>query len=179
MAQQILLTTTGTLTPVVIDDFGARSFAHPTVDFDLLYEFTEDEIRSSVDLQAAIDAGYITLSDENGNNITDVSLAGKTGIRSELLTYSDTANKVIGPLAALPADTGEVVVFAITGILQEIIADYTVREVTGGTAPGSYVCVSTTSSAPGGGIFFGGSNPGTGIDAILVNGDKVRVTYSL
>lgn len=72
MARQILLTTTGTQNPVVIADFGNRSFAHPTVDFDLLSEFTRGEIGASVDLQAAITAGYVTLQDELGNSITDI-----------------------------------------------------------------------------------------------------------
>lgn len=73
MARQILLSTTGTLSPVVIADFGARSFLHPTVNFNLLDEFREDEIQSSVDLQAVLTAGHITLVDDNGNSITDVT----------------------------------------------------------------------------------------------------------
>jgi len=79
MAQEIRLTTTGTLSPVPIADFGGRSFPHPTVNFNLLTEFSEDEIKASRSasgsLQAAVDAGYITLSDQLGNPITIVEEA--------------------------------------------------------------------------------------------------------
>lgn len=66
--RQLLLTTTGTLNPVDIDDLGAVSFPHPTVNFDLLLEWTAEEIENSLDLEAAVSAGHITLTDENGNN---------------------------------------------------------------------------------------------------------------
>lgn len=73
MAAEIRLSTVGTLDPVVIDDFGARSFAHPTTNFNLLTEFSEDEIKSSADLQALITAGHITITDELGNSIDPVA----------------------------------------------------------------------------------------------------------
>lgn len=66
-----LISTTGTLTPVVIDDLGARSFTHPaTLNFDLTDEYTMEEIRDSLDLRAAIDAGYLTAT-LDGEAITD------------------------------------------------------------------------------------------------------------
>ena len=61
-----LITTTGTQDPVVFDDLGARSFAHPTVDYDLELEFSPVEISSSASVSAAITAGYITVTDGNG-----------------------------------------------------------------------------------------------------------------
>lgn len=76
MAAEIKLSTTGTLNPVVISDFGERSFAHPTVDFNLLEEFFEDEIKSSEEVQGLIDAGHITIEDQNGVLITDLSAIG-------------------------------------------------------------------------------------------------------
>ena len=78
MTSQVLISTTGTLSPVIIDDLGAIQFVHPTVDQELILPegfLTLDEYAASDDLQAALDAGYITLTDENGNPITDTSQA--------------------------------------------------------------------------------------------------------
>lgn len=55
-----LITTTGTLTPMTIDDLGARTFIHPTVSYDLEQEYTIEEIRESVDLGVLLDAGHVT-----------------------------------------------------------------------------------------------------------------------
>ena len=76
MALGIFLTTTGSLDPVVIDDMGALTFPHPTVDYNLLSDVTEDEIQSSADLQQLIDDGHVTLKDDQGDIITDVQAAG-------------------------------------------------------------------------------------------------------
>ena len=70
---RLFLTTTGTQTPVTIADLGSRSFTHPTVDFEITIEFAPEEIARSADFQAAIDSGYITVEDEDGNPIDDVS----------------------------------------------------------------------------------------------------------
>jgi len=67
------ITTTGAPDPVVFDDLGARSFSHPTTGYDLLLEFSQDEINNSVDIQDAIDISGITVVDEFGNSITSVS----------------------------------------------------------------------------------------------------------
>jgi hypothetical protein len=66
---QVLLTTTATVT---LKDLGDRTFTHPVVDLDLLTEFSEDRLQDSVSLQVAIDAGDITLQDENNNALTVV-----------------------------------------------------------------------------------------------------------
>jgi len=68
---QVFLTTTGTLSPVPINDLGKRPFDHPTTDYELTTEYSLEELRYSQDLQGAIDSGYITLEDENGTSITD------------------------------------------------------------------------------------------------------------
>jgi len=73
MAYNVLLSTTGLISPVVIDDFGEKKFAHPTVDYVLLPEFLLEEVNASIDLQAALDAGYVTLKDDLGNPITTVA----------------------------------------------------------------------------------------------------------
>ena len=64
------ITTTGTQSPVVFDDLGARSFSHPIVDYDLETEYDIDELRKSSDIQSAITSGWITVKDELNNVIT-------------------------------------------------------------------------------------------------------------
>lgn len=97
---------------------------------------------------------------------------------SETLTYTDVTNKVAGPLKSVPQDPFEVDVHLYRGPTQQESLDYSIREVTSGSAPGWYVCVSPTSTAPGGGVFSSGSNPSTGISSILLSGDKVRAVFS-
>ena len=96
--------------------------------------------------------------------------AGDFGRESETLTYTDTVNRVLGPLKSTPTDAFEVDILSFQGPAQEESLDYSVREVQGGTAPGWYVCVSPTSTAPGGGVFGGGVNPSTGIAGVLSPG---------
>ena len=76
MALGIFLTTTGTLNPVVIEDMGGRTFPHPTTDYNLLDDVSEDEIQKSADLQQLINDGHVILKDDLGNIITDVQAAG-------------------------------------------------------------------------------------------------------
>lgn len=74
MSLSIKLTTTGTLSPVVIDDLGQKSFTHPTTGYELVSsrEFTPEELGASSDLQNALDSGYITMT-RDGYPITDLS----------------------------------------------------------------------------------------------------------
>jgi len=77
----ILLTTTGTLSPVPIADLGYEpGFTHPTADYNLLDDHNLFEIATSNDLQSAVDDGYITLKDQYGLPITDVLLQLKEGM---------------------------------------------------------------------------------------------------
>ena len=66
------ITTTGTASPVTIDDLGARAFTHPTSGFVLSDEYTMEEIRDSEDLLAAIVAGELT-ADLDGQAVTDAT----------------------------------------------------------------------------------------------------------
>jgi hypothetical protein len=70
MPDQILVTTTGTLDPVIFSDLGGISLPHPTVDFDLVLRVELQEIYRSVDVRTALADGHVTLEDENGNPIT-------------------------------------------------------------------------------------------------------------
>jgi hypothetical protein len=67
---QILLSTTGTASPVVLNDLNRISFTHPTSNFDLLESFTLEELYESDDLINAVDDGHITLKDDQKNDIT-------------------------------------------------------------------------------------------------------------
>jgi hypothetical protein len=67
----VRVTTTGTVNPVVLDDLGRKMFNHPTVDYELVGEYTTIELAESFDMQDAINAGEITV-DFNGKNLLDV-----------------------------------------------------------------------------------------------------------
>jgi len=55
-----LITTTGSLGTVVINDLGARTFVHPVVGYDINQEYAIEEIRDSADLGNALNSGYVT-----------------------------------------------------------------------------------------------------------------------
>ena len=87
MSNQILLTTTGTLSPVTVSALGGASFIHPTVALPLIEpsgDFTFNDVNSdaAVELQAFVAAGHITLTDGNGNSITDITDPDQTGFVS-------------------------------------------------------------------------------------------------
>lgn len=101
-----------------------------------------------------------------------------TGItRGEQYVYTDITNKVIGPMNTTPVPVTGLSLFPENASNQMYEKDYTVRQVSGGSAPGYYICVAPTSSAPGGGAFVGGSNPSVGVDPPLAENDQVRVIY--
>jgi len=85
----IFLTTVITTT---VADLGARTFTHPTVSYDLIPEFTEGEIKASVDLQSAVTAGEVTLADDDGNNISTLSEYGPHSHNANQVAYADPNN---------------------------------------------------------------------------------------
>jgi hypothetical protein len=122
------------------------------------------------------DTGHDHTGGTEGQNIPLAGIGGfpSNFSRGEQPAYTNTTNKVIGPLASSPV-AAEVALAPLKGVFQEQGVDFTVREVTGGTADGWYVCIDPTSSAPGGGSFAGGLNPTTGLT--LSPGDKVQLIY--
>ena len=70
-----IISTTGVQATVTFDDLGKRAFAHPTVDYDLELNYTQEQIRQSTDVQNAIDNNWITVKDADGNPVTDVTEA--------------------------------------------------------------------------------------------------------
>lgn len=76
MSTQLFLSTSGTSPTVTIVDLGAITYNHPTVNFELLLPsgiFTKEEIAESADLQAELDLGTITITDPQGNPVTDLA----------------------------------------------------------------------------------------------------------
>lgn len=94
----------------------------------------------------------------------------------EGFVFADDTNWVLGPIGNVPESTSDTLLFW-DPILQHITTDYTIRPVAGGSAPGYYICVSSSSSAPGGGTFSGGSNPTTGMASFLQTGDIIKLLY--
>ena len=69
---QLLLTTTGSQDPVVLNDLGRRKFPHLTSNFNLLNEYEIVELMFSVDLQNALADGHITLTTDHGLNVLGI-----------------------------------------------------------------------------------------------------------
>jgi hypothetical protein len=57
----VLLSTTGIVSTVTINDLGGVLFTHPVSSYDLTIEWTYEELQDSIDLGTALDAGYISL----------------------------------------------------------------------------------------------------------------------
>ena len=70
---QIKLYTTGTQSPITINDLGAISFDHPTSGYTLTDYFKVEELKYSVDLQYNINSGYCYLTNESGYTISNIS----------------------------------------------------------------------------------------------------------
>ena len=69
----LTLNTTGTIDVVALTDLAERRFVHPTVSgVDLTLEFLSEELAGSTSLQDAVDAGYITIEDANGDSVPNV-----------------------------------------------------------------------------------------------------------
>jgi len=100
---QLLLSTTGTQSPVVIEDLGDISFTHPTTDYDLLSDFGPQQIAYSDDLQNAINNGYITINNKlnypiyylknmplfNANSIVNVPVSDTNINHGRVLVYNN------------------------------------------------------------------------------------------
>jgi len=61
---------TTTSVDVTLNDLGKRVLTHPISDFDLLNEFSYEELSSSEDLKTAISNGLLTIENEDSNIIT-------------------------------------------------------------------------------------------------------------
>jgi len=79
------VSTTGTIADVILDDLGARTLSHPTVELDLGLEYTDDELLDSDDLIAAINDGELIL----------VEKSGQPAYEEDVIEYVDTVSGTI------------------------------------------------------------------------------------
>ena len=102
------ITTTGTLSPVSFPDLGSRDFFHPTVSYDLVSGegYTLEQCLNSVDIAAAIDAGYITVEDALGNPITNSADLPLANTDHSLGSHEDVLLSGLGDRDALAYDQG-------------------------------------------------------------------------
>lgn len=61
------VSTTGAVSEVVLEDMGARTLTHPTVELDLGLEYTDDELIDSEDLATAISNGWLVVNEKTGS----------------------------------------------------------------------------------------------------------------
>lgn len=102
-----LITTTGTPATVTFNDLGERSFVHPVTNYNLLAEYTIDELRASEDVGLAITNGEITAT-YNGIAVTASSL---TEIGSGDMTksvYDTNSNNIADKAASVDDGAGNV-----------------------------------------------------------------------
>lgn len=121
-----LITTTGTLGTVVLDDMGARTFVHPTVAFDLNVEYALEEIRDSKDLGNMLDLGHITAtfgalsitSTAQLQSIVTAHVHDASDIVAGILpvTRGGSGSNVFTPLELLRMNVGGTAFETITGV---------------------------------------------------------------
>lgn len=109
---------------------------------------------------------------------SQIATLNDSKFKSSELTYADTTNKVLALPEEVDASSSDlrddIVVIPIGGTLLDYGIDYTIRLV----GSQAYICFATDSTAPSA-SFDGGdaSNPSTGIDSLLNNGDTIKVMY--
>ncbi len=72
MITEFNITTTGTVSPVKLEGIGSYHF-HPTTDLNLLERFSLDELVNDSYIQLAIDNGELTVTDQSGFTITNLT----------------------------------------------------------------------------------------------------------
>jgi hypothetical protein len=89
-----LITTTGLSASITFADLGARTFTHPTTDYNLTNEYSIEEIKKSNDLAAALDNGYITAK-YNGIAITSSTQLYSIGGDMLKIVYDANNNNIV------------------------------------------------------------------------------------
>ena len=72
MITEFNITTTGTVSPVKLEGIGSYH-NHPTINLDLMTRFSLSDIVNDIYIQQSIDAGEITVTDQSGFTITNLS----------------------------------------------------------------------------------------------------------
>jgi hypothetical protein len=93
MVKQVIISTTGTVSPVKLEELGAY-FEHPTTGYTLSDYFDLDEIENADTLQQAMDNGELTVTDENGNVITSLNYLTTSAPVFEIDNVSNTKSYV-------------------------------------------------------------------------------------
>ena len=88
-----LLTTTGDISSIILNDLGKRIINHPTTDLILSDEYSVEEIANSYDLQSAIDNDYVIVIDD-GNVVSDLESQIVIGPQGPEALQVPTAHKV-------------------------------------------------------------------------------------
>ncbi|MFV2015783.1 MAG: hypothetical protein ACC656_10165, partial [Candidatus Heimdallarchaeota archaeon] len=196
--QQLLLSTTGVASTVVIDDLGRKTFTHPTANFDLLSEFDSEELRDSNDLQTAIDNNFVTVFDETNYAVPNI----QTALDSGKLAFDKDRDDVVDNTQRLgdeepsyyttsvnidydPTTSGlssNNVQDAIDEVEQRV--DVNDAKVSADGSIDTHLDVDTTTSAPGlgdflqwdGAIWIPGSSSGAPVDSVFGRiGDIIAV----
>ena len=177
-----IITTTGTLSPVIFDDIGWE-VSHPTVSLDIQQpngSFKLEDIQSSVSLQNAIDSGYITVVDENAVSITSVSLYDNSHNKVTLLGTPDyitisgqsiTRNKLdISDDTNLISGTGISVIGNTVSVGGLGVTQFTSPNISQWTNDSGYGTVTSVGASGGStGLVFSGS-PITSSGTLILSG---------
>ena len=110
---EILLTTTGSLTTIIIPEWGNRTFTHPTVNYNLLDEFDIEEIRGSLTLRDLLEDNHIVMVDEFGRSINKdniIFLSDNQGL-PDVLTIEGFENLSNIALSSIDKDDNFLLVF--------------------------------------------------------------------
>ena len=138
--RQFKVSTTGT--NVTIDDLHL-TINHPTSDLDLLLQFTFTELIESENLKEAIDAGELTVIDENSNAITKFAETNTdTSLQDHIDNESNPHN--LSSIDIPTSTSGENVQEALDAVTSSVLADLSgvhVRRTTSFTGSSTYVDV--------------------------------------
>jgi len=108
----MLLTTTGTLDPVVINnlrwtDNNPLSLPHPTTNFNLAEFYDDEDLQvAQADIQALLAAGHITLTSVDGNPITDFSIVDLDNTELATIAYTGDYNDMAANAPTLGPGSG-------------------------------------------------------------------------
>lgn len=92
---KLFISTTGLLSPVIISDFGNRTFTHPITDYEITLEYTFEELFNSQDVIDHLVAGNITFKDEFGFVVTTKEELYQTSVKPVATRTGKIAGEVI------------------------------------------------------------------------------------
>jgi hypothetical protein len=114
---KLFISTTGILSPVVIADFGNRTFTHPTIDYEITQEYAFEELFNSRDVIDHLTAGNIIFRDPFGALITTKEGLYQASVKPVATRFVKTAGETIFSHRAVIVDNGLVYLFDPTNVL--------------------------------------------------------------